>query len=91
MAASNLRIRFDNFWGGFPINDNIITVALRKKYNVEIVNDNPDIIINQGQTYSKHDTAITIAWFIESMNRIGEPDYSRCDYSFNSCNLDDDS
>ena len=88
--ADSLRVRFENFWGGFPIYDNIITVALNMKYNVEVVNDNPDIIVHQGPTQSKHDTAITIAWFIESMNRIGEPNYNNCDYSFNSCNFDDD-
>ena len=52
--ADSLRVRFENFWGGFPIYDNIITVALNMKYNVEVVNDNPDIIVHQGPTQSKH-------------------------------------
>jgi len=88
--TSKLRIKFDNFWGGFPLHDNIITVALSLRHDVEIVQHDPDILVHQGQTSHKHDDAITIAWFIESMNRIGEPDYSKCDYSFNSCNLDDE-
>ena len=67
--TSRLRIKFDNFWGGFPLYDNIITVALSLKHDVEIVQHDPDILVHQGQTSHKHDGAITIAWFIESMNR----------------------
>ena len=85
-----MRIRFENFWGGFPLHDNIITVALKMRHNVEVVSGAADIVVNQGPRSHKDDNAITISWFIESMNRIGEPDYNNCDYSFNSCNLDDD-
>tara|TARA_R110001592_G_scaffold19932_6_gene81382 strand:+ start:500 stop:1378 length:879 start_codon:yes stop_codon:yes gene_type:complete len=85
-----MRIRFENFWGGFPAYDNIITVALKMRHNVEIVSGAADMVVNQGPRSHKDDNAITISWFIESMNRIGEPDYNNCDYSFNSCNLDDD-
>ena len=85
-----MRIRFENFWGGFPVYDNIITVALKMRHNVEIVSGAADMVVNQGPRSHKDDNAITISWFIESMNRIGEPDYNNCDYSFNSCNLDDD-
>ena len=85
-----MRIRFENFWGGFPVYDNIVTVALNIRHNVEVVNGDADIVIHQGPRPHKDDNAITISWFIESMNRIGEPDYNNCDYSFNSCNLDDD-
>ena len=85
-----MRIRFENFWGGFPVYDNIITVALKMRHNVEVVSGAADIVVNQGPRSHKDDNAITISWFIESMNRIGEPDYNNCDYSFNSCNLDDD-
>lgn len=84
-----MRIKFENFWNGFPINDNIVSVALKMLTNIEIVSENPDIIIHQGQRQYKDNNAITISWFVESMNRIGEPDYSRCDYSFNSCNHED--
>jgi len=85
-----MRIRFENFWGGFPVYDNIVTVALKMNHNVEVVSGAADIVIHQGPRSHKDDNAITISWFIESMNRIGEPDYNNCDYSFNSCNLDDD-
>jgi len=85
-----MRIRFENFWGGFPVYDNIITVALKMRHNVEVVSGAADIVVNQGPRSHKDNNAITISWFIESMNRIGEPDYNNCDYSFNSCNLDDD-
>ncbi len=85
-----MRIRFENFWGGFPVYDNIITVALKMRHNVEVVSGAADIVVNQGPRSHKDDNAITISWFIESMNRIGEPNYNNCDYSFNSCNLDDD-
>ena len=82
-----MRIRFENFWGGFPVYDNIITVALKMRHNVEVVSGAADIVVNQGPRSHKDNNAITISWFIESMNRIGEPDYNNCDYSFNSCNL----
>lgn len=85
-----MRIRFENFWGGFPVYDNIVTVALKMRHNVEVVSGAADIVVHQGPRSHKDDNAITISWFIESMNRIGEPDYNNCDYSFNSCNLDDD-
>jgi len=85
-----MRIKFENFWGGFPVHDNIITVALKLRHRVEIVNDGADIIVCQGPRPHKDNNAVTISWFIESMNRIGEPNYDNCDYSFNSCNLDDE-
>jgi len=85
-----MRVKFENFWGGFPVHDNIITVALSLRHRVEIVNSSPDLIVNQGPRSHKDNDAVTISWFIESMNRIGEPNYDNCDYSFNSCNLDDD-
>ena len=84
-----MRIKFENFWGGFPIHDNIVTVALKLRHHVEIVNDGADVIVCQGPRSHKDNNAITISWFIESMNRIGEPNYDNCDYSFNSCNFDD--
>ena len=70
--------------------DNIVTVALKMRHNIEVVSGAADIVVHQGPRSHKDDNAITISWFIESMNRIGEPDYNNCDYSFNSCNLDDD-
>jgi len=85
-----MRIKFENFWGGFPPHDNIVTVALKLRHHAEIVNENPDIIVHQGPRPHKDNNAVTISWFIESMNRIGEPNYDNCDYSFNSCNLDDE-
>ena len=85
-----MRVKFENFWGGFPVHDNIVTVALSLRRDVEIVNSNPDLIVNQGPRSHKDNNAMTISWFIESMNRIGEPNYDNCDYSFNSCNLDDE-
>ena len=84
-----MRIKFENFWGGFPIHDNIVTVALKLRQHVEIVNARADEIVCQGPRSHKDNNAITISRFIESMNRIGEPNYDNCDYSFNSCNFDD--
>ena len=80
-----MKIKFENFWPGFPVHDNIATVALKLRHCVEIVDDDADIIVYQGASPHKDNNAVTISWFIESMNRIGEPNYDNCDYSFNSC------
>lgn len=85
-----MKLQFENFWGDFPVRDNIVTVALSMRHDVQIVNGNADVVIHNGPKVQKRNNAITIAWFIESMNRIGEPDYSKYDYSFNSCNFEDD-
>lgn len=84
-----MKLKFENFWRGFPLQDNIVTVALRSLGDVEIVNDNPDVIIRQGSDPIVRSGALGISWFVESMNRIGEPNYSHCDYSLNSCNFND--
>ena len=48
-----MRIKFENFWGGFPIHDNIVTVALKLRHHVEIVNDGADVIVCQGPSHTR--------------------------------------
>jgi hypothetical protein len=92
------RIQFQNFWDGFPKRDNIITCALSQTRDVEIIehvgfiqsSGDPDIIFRQGSGGVKDPNTITISWLIESMDRIGNPNYDNCHYSLNSCNFDDD-
>ena len=84
-----IKLQFQNFWGGFPVHDNIVTVALKMLDDVKIVDSDPDVTIFQGQGRSGNG-GVAISWLVESMNRIGEPNYNHCHYSLNSCFFDDD-
>lgn len=92
-------IDFHNMWGGFDKNNNVITNTLRLLYDVE-VSSNPDISICQVSPASHQspppESFVTkgknkvVHWMVESIDRTGEPDYNRCDFSITSCRFNDD-
>ena len=45
---NNLKISYQHFWNNFDYKDNIFTWLLRDRYNVIIVDSNPDLIISGG-------------------------------------------
>jgi hypothetical protein len=91
-------INFHNMWGGFDKNNNIITNTLRLLYNVEI-SENPDISICQvsppelhappPERFATKGKNKVVHWMVESIDRTGEPDYHRCDFSITSCRFND--
>lgn len=97
----NISLKFYNMWGGFFEHDNIITNTLRKEYDVTITDSNPDIVIcqvspasHQAPPPERFTSGFTsskiIHWLVESIDRTGDPDYSKCDFSISSCKFEDD-
>lgn len=94
-----IKLDFYNMWGGFDKNNNIITNTLKLCYNVEISN-NPDISIcqvsppshgaNPPESFARKGKNKVVHWFVESIDRTGNPDYNKCDFSISSCRLNDD-
>lgn len=92
-------IDFHNMWGGFDKNNNVITNTLRLLYDVE-VSSNPDISICQVSPASHQSPpperfvtkgkSKVVHWMVESIDRTGEPDYDRCDFSITSCRFNDE-
>lgn len=80
-------------WGGFYAHDNIITNTLKLKYDVSVNVESPDMIVCQNtESVSAHsiselfkNKSKIIHWYVEAFDRIGHPDYNKCDFSFSSC------
>lgn len=94
-----IKINFHNMWGGFDKNNNIITNTLRLNYNVEVSED-ADVSVCQvspashgsrpPESFAVKGKTKVIHWMVESIDRTGEPDYNKCDFSFSSCRFHDD-
>jgi len=97
-----ITIDFRNMWGGFFKHDNLITNTLSLEYDVSVDEQNPDIVVcqvcpkshgapdPQSFVHGLKGKSKVIYWLVESIDRTGNPDYSSCDFSFSSCEHDDD-
>ena len=90
-----LKVDFRNSWGGFMKEDNLIINTLRMKYDVEVNEQDADVAIiqNTGDGNAEKQNGNcqkTVHWFVEALNRTGVPNYDNCDYSFTSCNFEDE-
>ena len=95
-----IKINFYNMWGGFFPHDNLITNTLKLKYDViaNLQNETPDIVICQNTesvaaknvTRAFRGKSKIIHWYVESLDRIRDPNYTECDFSITSCKFNHD-
>ena len=55
----DIRLHFDDFWGGFDVNDNIWLWILKQKHNVIIDNSNPNLVFTMGLN-RRYPNAVTV-------------------------------
>lgn len=76
---NSIKICFSDFWGLFNYEDNYFLRILKRKFNVEIDNENPDYVIysTYGTNFLKYKRAIKILYIAENVR----PNFYECDFS----------
>ena len=74
----DIKIFFEDFWGGFDVHNNFIFSVLQKNYNV-IIDEHPDYLFYSvyGYNHLKYTDCIKIFYSAENL----EPDFNLCDYA----------
>ena len=73
-----IKLHFSDFWNGYRPDENIFLTLLRTKYEVELDEENPDLVIYScfGKNYLKY-KCTRVFFSCENMR----PDFSACDYA----------
>lgn len=80
-----IKVQYSDFWSSFDSLNNGYTRILKRKYEVEIVNESPDLLIYSvfGDTYKTINARTKL--FVSGENVL--PDFTQCDYSISTVNL----
>lgn len=85
MDKAKLKVQFTDVWSQFDITDNIFINSIRERFEVESVDDSPDLLIYSvfGENHKQVNAKTKLLFSPEN----SFPDFSACDYAISTVRI----